>query len=59
MPEMHEDLEAWYRKADDEADDVFLEYDYGPLSWRIQDGIRWVYYCDDVWVSELGQYEVW
>ena len=56
---MDEETERWYRQADDEADDVFLEYDYGPLSWRIQDGIRWVYYCDDVWVSEQGVYEVW
>ena len=56
---MDEETERWYRQADDEADDVFLEYDDGPLSWRIQDGIRWVYYCADVWVSEQGVYEVW
>ena len=59
MPEMDKDLEAWYRQDDDEADETFLEYECGPISWRIKDGIRWVYYCDDVWISEQGVYEIW
>jgi hypothetical protein len=38
---------------------MFLAYDYGPISWRIQDGIRWVYFHENIWVSELGEYEKW
>ena len=57
--EMDEETERWYRLADDEADVIFLKYDDGPLSWRIQDGIRWVYCRDDIWISEQGVYEIW
>lgn len=59
MPEMDDNLEAWFRLADDEADEIFLAYDDGPISWRIQDGIRWVYFHNNIWVSELGEYEKW
>ena len=56
---MDEETERWYRQADDEADEMFLAYDNGPVSWRIQDGIRWVYFHENIWVSELGEYEEW
>ena len=59
MPKKDEDLETFYRQADDEVDEMFLAYDYGPESWRIQDGIRWVYFHENIWVSELGEYEEW
>ena len=50
-------LETVYRPADYEVDEMFDAYDYGPQSWRIQDGIRWVYLHENMWVSELGDYE--
>ena len=27
--------EAWFREADDEADEMFLAYECGPETWRI------------------------
>tara|TARA_R100000656_G_scaffold101257_1_gene73665 strand:- start:2423 stop:2596 length:174 start_codon:yes stop_codon:yes gene_type:complete len=52
--------EGWFREADDEADEMFLAYECGPESWRIdKNGIRWVYFHENIWVSELGGYEEW
>ena len=52
--------EAWFREADSEADETFLSYECGPESWRIdKNGIRWVYLCENMWVSETGDYEEW
>tara|TARA_Y100001951_G_C11126845_1_gene175965 strand:+ start:314 stop:538 length:225 start_codon:yes stop_codon:yes gene_type:complete len=52
--------EAWFREADDEADEMFLAYECGPETWRIdKNGIRWVYFHENIWVSELGGYEEW
>tara|TARA_E500000318_G_scaffold111299_2_gene129390 strand:- start:1194 stop:1376 length:183 start_codon:yes stop_codon:yes gene_type:complete len=60
MPEMLEEEEMFFRLADDEAHELFKAYDYGPESWRIdQNGIRWVYVTENMWVSELGGWEKW
>ena len=60
MPEMLEEEEMFFRLADDEAHELFKAYDYGPESWRIdQNGIRWVYVTENMWVSELGGWEEW
>ena len=55
---MSEELEELYRQADSEADETFKAYDYGPESWRIDNrGVRSVYFHENMWVSELGEFK--
>jgi hypothetical protein len=34
--------------------EIYNQYDYGPDSWLIHEGIRWVYFTDGMYISEFG-----
>ena len=49
-----EDADGEDEGGEDELSQIFWDNEYGPDSWVIDDGIRWVYLSDGMYISEFG-----